>query len=112
LNPQIARFTDGRQATSGAAEAAATLGDIHHDHREHHWRHHRRQRRQAAYKKVFWRIMPFLMLCYVIAYLDRVNVGFAKLQMAQDLGFSKPCSAWAPACSSSATSSSRCPATC
>jgi len=44
---------------------------------------------KSAYNKVFWRIMPFLMLCYVIAYLDRVNVGFAKLQMAQDLQFSE-----------------------
>jgi D-galactonate transporter len=44
---------------------------------------------EATYRKVFWRIVPFLMLCYVIAYLDRVNVGFAKLQMAQDLGFSE-----------------------
>ena len=44
---------------------------------------------KRAYSKVFWRIMPFLMLCYVIAYLDRVNVGFAKLQMAQDLAFSE-----------------------
>jgi D-galactonate transporter len=43
---------------------------------------------RRAYNKVFWRIVPFLMLCYVIAYLDRVNVGFAKLQMGQDLGFS------------------------
>jgi len=43
----------------------------------------------AAYSKVFWRIVPFLMLCYVIAYLDRVNVGFAKLQMSSDLGFSE-----------------------
>lgn len=43
----------------------------------------------AVYAKVFWRIVPFLMLCYVIAYLDRVNVGFAKLQMGQDLGFSE-----------------------
>ncbi len=43
----------------------------------------------ATYKKVFWRIMPFLMLCYVVAYLDRVNVGFAKLQMSQDLAFSE-----------------------
>lgn len=42
-----------------------------------------------AYAKVFWRLIPFLMLCYVIAYLDRVNVGFAKLQMSQDLGFSE-----------------------
>lgn len=44
---------------------------------------------QTAYPKVFWRIVPFLMLCYVVAYLDRVNVGFAKLQMGQDLGFSE-----------------------
>lgn len=42
-----------------------------------------------VYAKVFWKIVPFLMLCYVIAYLDRVNVGFAKLQMANDLKFSE-----------------------
>ena len=42
-----------------------------------------------TYAKVFWRIVPLLMLCYVVAYLDRVNVGFAKLQMSQDLGFSE-----------------------
>ena len=44
---------------------------------------------RRTYSKVFWRLVPFLMLCYVIAYLDRVNVGFAKLQMAQALGFSE-----------------------
>ena len=44
---------------------------------------------EHTYRKVFWRILPFLMLCYVVAYLDRVNVGFAKLQMSQDLGFSE-----------------------
>src|SRR6202012_2650476 len=43
---------------------------------------------QRAYSKVTWRIMPFLFLCYVFAYIDRVNVGFAKLQMQQDLGIS------------------------
>ncbi|MGU3540436.1 MFS transporter [Methylobacterium sp. A54F] len=44
---------------------------------------------EQTYTKVFWRLVPFLMLCYVIAYLDRVNVGFAKLQMSQELGFSE-----------------------
>lgn len=34
-------------------------------------------------------MIPFLLLCYVVAYLDRVNVGFAKLQMLQDLKFSE-----------------------
>jgi D-galactonate transporter len=43
----------------------------------------------AVFRKVILRIVPFLMLCYVVAYLDRVNVGFAKLQMSADLGFSE-----------------------
>ena len=43
----------------------------------------------ALYRRVAWRLMPFLMLCYVVAYLDRVNVGFAKLNMLADLGFSE-----------------------
>jgi D-galactonate transporter len=42
----------------------------------------------ALYRRVSWRLMPFLFLCYVAAYLDRVNVGFAKLQMLGDLRFS------------------------
>jgi len=42
----------------------------------------------ALYNRVFWRLIPFLFLCYVVAFLDRVNVGFAKLQMAGQLGFS------------------------
>jgi D-galactonate transporter len=46
-------------------------------------------REQMVYRKVVLRIVPFLMLCYVISYLDRVNVGFAKLQMSSDLGFSE-----------------------
>src|ERR1700747_3587700 len=41
-----------------------------------------------TYAKVTWRIVPFLMFCYLVAYLDRVNVGFAKLQMSSDLHFS------------------------
>ncbi|WP_102817603.1 MFS transporter [Burkholderia ubonensis] len=43
----------------------------------------------ALYSKVTWRLIPLLFLCYVAAYLDRVNVGFAKLQMLKDLGFSE-----------------------
>jgi MFS family permease len=43
----------------------------------------------AVYRKVTWRLLPFLMACYVVAYLDRVNVGFAKLQMLDDLKFSE-----------------------
>ncbi|MFC5473901.1 MFS transporter [Paraherbaspirillum soli] len=43
----------------------------------------------ATYAKVTWRLMPLLFLCYVASYLDRVNVGFAKLQMLSDLKFSE-----------------------
>jgi hypothetical protein len=37
----------------------------------------------AVYRKVGWRLIPLLFLCYIVAYLDRVNVGFAKLQMQE-----------------------------
>lgn len=43
----------------------------------------------ALYARVTRRILPVLFICYVIAYLDRVNVGFAKLDMLHDLGFSE-----------------------
>jgi ACS family tartrate transporter-like MFS transporter len=37
---------------------------------------------------LLWRLLPFLFLLYVVAYLDRINVGFAALQMRQELHFS------------------------
>ena len=40
-------------------------------------------------RKVMRRLIPFLILCYFVAYLDRVNVSFAKLHMDQALGFSE-----------------------
>ena len=43
---------------------------------------------QALYLKVTLRLIPLLIICYVVAYLDRINVGFAKLQMQESLGFS------------------------
>ncbi|MFM7317189.1 MAG: MFS transporter, partial [bacterium] len=42
----------------------------------------------SARKKAYLRLIPLLFVCYVIAYVDRVNVGFAKLRMQDDLGFS------------------------
>jgi sugar phosphate permease len=41
---------------------------------------------KRTYKKVIWRLMPFLFMCYIFAYVDRVNVGFAGLDMKRDLG--------------------------
>ena len=43
----------------------------------------------ATYRKVALRLIPLLFLCYIAAYLDRVNVAFAKLQMAQALQLSE-----------------------
>jgi D-galactonate transporter len=42
----------------------------------------------GTYAKVAWRLIPFLFFCYMCAYLDRINVSFAKLQMLQELGMS------------------------
>ena len=43
---------------------------------------------EQVLSKVLWRIVPFLLLCYIVAYLDRVNVGVAGLTMNHDLGLS------------------------
>jgi MFS family permease len=43
---------------------------------------------KKTYSKVDFRLIPFVFLCYILAYLDRVNVGFAKLQMLTDLKMS------------------------
>src|SRR5579872_4256353 len=39
-------------------------------------------------RKLLWRLLPFLFLLYIVNYLDRINVGFAALQMRTQLGFS------------------------
>jgi MFS transporter, ACS family, tartrate transporter len=43
---------------------------------------------QAMYRRMRWRLLPYLLLLYVIAWFDRVNIGFAALQMNADLGLS------------------------
>jgi len=43
----------------------------------------------ATYSKISWRLLPFLGVLWVLAWLDRVNIGFAKLQMLDDLKFSE-----------------------
>lgn len=42
---------------------------------------------ESVVSQVTWRLVPFLFLLYIVAYLDRINVGFAALQMQQQLGF-------------------------
>lgn len=42
--------------------------------------------KQRVFTKVTWRLIPFLVLCYLLNYIDRVNLGFAALEMNRDLG--------------------------
>jgi len=41
---------------------------------------------RILYSKITWRLIPLLFICYIIAYVDRINVGFAKLQLQEVLG--------------------------
>jgi ACS family tartrate transporter-like MFS transporter len=41
---------------------------------------------QRLYSKITWRLVPLLFLSYIIAYIDRINIGFAKLQLREALG--------------------------
>src|ERR1700757_3932629 len=41
---------------------------------------------ERAIRKITWRLIPFLMLLYLVAFLDRINVGFAALTMNKDIG--------------------------
>jgi ACS family tartrate transporter-like MFS transporter len=43
---------------------------------------------QVTMRRVAWRLVPFICLLYFIAFIDRVNIGFAALTMNKDLGFS------------------------
>lgn len=47
-----------------------------------------RSEEDRIYSKISWRIVPLILLAYVLAFLDRINVGYVKLQMQEDLGFS------------------------
>jgi len=44
---------------------------------------------QSTLSKVRWRLLPFLIVCYLFALIDRTNVGMASLQMTKDLGLTK-----------------------
>jgi len=48
----------------------------------------------ATMRKVAWRLMPFLVVCYCASYLDRVNLSFAATEMNRDLGFSPSVYGW------------------
>ena len=42
----------------------------------------------STHRAITWRLMPLLLVCYLFAHLDRINIGFAKMQMSQDLHLS------------------------
>jgi len=44
--------------------------------------------RDRTHSTITWRLMPLLLVCYLFAHLDRINIGFAKMQMSADLNLS------------------------
>lgn len=42
--------------------------------------------RRAVYRRIDLHVLPLLVCCYLLAYLDRINIGFAKLQTQSDIG--------------------------
>jgi hypothetical protein len=62
-------------------------------------------------RRVSFRLLPFLMLAYLVCYIDRVNAGFAALQMNKDIGLTGTVFGLGGGIFLSATSCSRCPAT-
>ena len=65
---------------------------------------------RRVFAKIGWRLMPLLILSYILNYLDRTNVSFAALTMNDALGLTRSSSDTDPASSFWATASSSCPA--
>jgi sugar phosphate permease len=63
------------------------------------------------FARIAKRLLPFVVLLYIVNYIDRVNVGFAALTMNKDLSLSPSVFGLGASSSSSAISSSRCPRT-
>ena len=51
-------------------------------------REHSANDASAIIRKVAWRLMPLIMICYLFAFFDRINISFAKFQLQSDLGLS------------------------
>ena len=62
----------------------------------------------STIRAISWRLIPFLVLAYFLAYLDRVNLGFAALTMNADLKFTPLIFAWGAGIFFIGYSSSRC----
>ncbi len=41
-----------------------------------------------VYRRIMWRVLPLLCLCYIVSLIERANIGVAKLEFAHQLGFS------------------------
>jgi D-galactonate transporter len=69
MNNTLGTNTPSANAAAGASTASAVL--------------------ERGYKKAVWHLIPFIFVCYFFNYLDRVNVGFAKLEMLDALKLSE-----------------------
>ena len=62
-----------------------------------------REKARRIYSKISWRLIPYIFILYILAYLDRVNVGFAAVEFQRDLHLSASVYGLAPVSSSSAS---------
>jgi MFS transporter, ACS family, tartrate transporter len=76
-----------RLAGSSALRMSTPTGDAIHPSRRTPDLNAAEQR--ATITKITWRLLPLLLFCYIIAYIDRINVGFAKLHLREVLGVSE-----------------------
>ncbi|MFE7422076.1 MFS transporter [Rhodococcus sp. NPDC057529] len=65
--------TNPVRASSGADELAPDSGEV---------------RRDGLYRKIALRVMPLLVICYIVSFIDRTNIGIAQVGLERDLGFS------------------------
>lgn len=66
---------------------------------------------RSTMRRIAWRLLPFLIVCYLIAIIDRGNIGMASLQMNEDLQLTAKVFGFASSLFFLPTSWSKCPAT-
>jgi sugar phosphate permease len=76
----MAFFGEATKTKNGGTAVPTSAVTSEQEHRLHETEH--------VYARVTWKLVPLLFICYVVSYLDRINVGFAQLQMKSELSFS------------------------
>jgi len=76
----------GKLVSAAAARLAVEIEMAHSNDKRHPHMSHATDLERSTIRKMGISLIPFLMLCYFIAYVDRVNIGFAAISMNDDIG--------------------------